>query len=311
MTQSNSELLQIGRAPQLDPAILKHLPLRCRVLVTKAHGVSSWATTARIDVERENGRKQSFFIKVVARDTGKAMVHGEFRSMSEIFRLMPDFVPKPIAWGTYQSKPNVAFFLREFKEMTGDMPRPASFATSLAKLHQTSVSPTGQFGFDTTTYAGNLPQFVKWENSWEVFFSKSLKHALNLEIAAKGRDKELELLIPALFNKVIPRLLRPLESGGRTVKPSLVHGDLWYANSGNDVNTNKPLVFDACSFYAHNEYEFGRWRTACNRFGPEYIAAYTSIVQVSAPKEDFEGRLDLYRLVINVMRGLVEKYGGD
>lgn len=42
-----------------------------------------------------------------------------------------------------------------------------------------------------------------------------------------GRNLELEELLPALFDKVIPRLLRPLESEGRTIKPSFVHGDLW------------------------------------------------------------------------------------
>lgn len=42
--------------------------------------------------------------------------------------------------------------------------------------------------------------------------------------------------------------------------------------------------------------EFGQWRPACNRFGDEYVAAYNTFAQISAPEEDFEGRLDLYRL---------------
>jgi hypothetical protein len=41
--------------------------------------------------------------------------------------------------------------------------------------------------------------------------------------------------------------------------------------------------------------EFGQWRPACNRFG-EYVAAYSIFTQISLPEEDFEGRLDLYRL---------------
>ncbi|KAG5661055.1 hypothetical protein KAF25_002698 [Fusarium avenaceum] len=191
-----------------------------------------------------------------------------------------------------------------------------------------SVSPTGKFGFHITTYAGNLPQFVAWEDSWETFFAKSMRQALDLEVERKGPSEELEILSRALFEKVIPRLLRPLESGGRTVKPSLVHGDLWYANSGIDVDNDQPLVFDACCFFAHNEYEFGQWRPACNRFGDEYVAAYNTFAQISTPEEDFEGRLDLYRLrfdthvtalfvdnetlrtqVLDVMRDLVQRYG--
>ena len=64
-------------------------------------------------------------------------------------------------------------------------------------------------------------------------------------------------MIPILFDKVIPLLLRPLENDGRSVKPCLVHGDLWFANSGIDITTNKSLVFDACSFDAHNECKRG------------------------------------------------------
>ena len=73
-----------------------------------------------------------------------------------------------------------------------------------------------------------------------------MRWALNRETEAKGEDPEFAILVPALFDKVIPRLLRPLESEGRSVKPSLVHGDLWYANSGIDVGTGLSLVFDAC-----------------------------------------------------------------
>lgn len=42
--------------------------------------------------------------------------------------------------------------------------------------------------------------------------------------------------------------------------------------------------------------EFGQWRPACNRFGDEYVVAYNTFAQISEPAEDFEGRLDLYRL---------------
>jgi protein-ribulosamine 3-kinase len=83
-----------------------------------------------------------------------------------------------------------------------------------------------------------------------------MRQALDLEIKAKGYDPEFDVLIPTLFDTVIPRLLRPLESDGRRAKPSLVHGDLWFANSGIDADSDEPLIFDACCFYAHNECNF-------------------------------------------------------
>lgn len=181
------------------------------------------------------------------------MVKGEFESMKTIASVLPEFIPHPVAWGEYAGVRDTFFFLCEYRDMVNDMPDPAEFTSLLAKLHQKGTSPTGKFGFHIPTYAGNLPQAVGWEDSWEAFFSKSMRYALDLEIKRKGASSELDVLSKILFEKVIPRLLRPLETGGRSVKPSLVHGDLWYANSGVDVNNGKLLVFDACCFYAHHE----------------------------------------------------------
>ncbi|KAJ5110528.1 hypothetical protein N7532_001063 [Penicillium argentinense] len=297
MNYSGADGLEFGSGnTKVDPAVLKELPEGCTIISTENHGVSFWAKTGRIDVSLHDGTPQSFFIKVVSHELGMNMTLGEFYSISAMHDTIPEFVPKPIACGTYSTIPDTYFFLCEFHDMIDDMPDPDRFGTLLSKLHQKSVSPTGKFGFHITTYAGNLPQFVEWENSWETFFAKTMKQALDLEIQRKGPSEELDVLSHALFERVIPRLLRPLESEGRVVKPSLIHGDLWYANAGIDVDSDQPLVFDACCFFAHNEYEFGQWRPACNRFGDEYIAAYSKFAQISPPEEDFEGRLDLYRL---------------
>jgi protein-ribulosamine 3-kinase len=184
------------------------------------------------------------------------MAHSEFEAMRTIKGVLPELVPQPIAWGTYTTVPETHFILSEFRDfhdIDEMIPDPDTLGSLLATLHKKSVSPNGKFGFHITMYAGNLPQNVGWEDSWETFFAKSMRYALDLEIERKGPDPELEILSQALFDKVIPRLLRPLESDGRRVKPSLVHGDLWYANSGVDKANGQNLIFDACSFYAHNE----------------------------------------------------------
>ncbi|KAE9369678.1 hypothetical protein N431DRAFT_380962 [Stipitochalara longipes BDJ] len=329
MNYHSAEGLEFGRGSnKIDPSVLAKLPIGCRVVSTKCHGVSFWANTGRIDTELAGGTTKAFFIKVISKDVGKNMVRGEFESMKAIHAVSPDFVSKPIAWGTYTTVPDTHFFLCEFRDMMEDMPEPHKFTARLADLHQNSKSPNGKFGFHVSTYGGNLPQMNEWEDSWERFFTKNMRLALDLEIRAKGHDPEFDVLVPVLFNKVIPRLLRPLESEGRSVKPSLVHGDLWYSNSGIDVDTNAPLVFDACCFYGHNEYEFGQWMPVCNRFGAEYLSAYHTYVHISPPEEDYNGRLDLYKLRFNThvsalfkenwtyreqmlgdMRDLVKRYG--
>ena len=76
---------------------------------------------------------------------------------------------------------------------------------------------------------------------------------IKMNVQRGGPWKEIETLEPDMVSKVIPRLLRPLETDGRSVKPSLVHGDLWCGNVAIDVATDLPLVYDPSSFYAHNE----------------------------------------------------------
>jgi len=204
------------------------------------------------------------------------MFASETASAEAIRAIVPDMVPRPLAWGAYASSPLTHFYLAEFRPLATRaivvaattisttlesnpepiLPDPARFAAKIAALHRDSVSPTGKFGFGITTYSGTLPHDNGWEDSWQVFFSKSLRAALEHEARAKGADDEVDRLAASVFETVIPRLLGPLESAGRSVKPALVHGDLWYGNAGVHAETGEPFVFDACCFYAHNECEW-------------------------------------------------------
>ena len=40
----------------------------------------------------------------------------------------------------------------------------------------------------------------------------------------------------------------------------------------------------------------GQWAPKCNRFGAEYVQAYHSHIHISPPEEDYQGRIDLYKL---------------
>ncbi|KAL6714824.1 hypothetical protein ACLMJK_007084 [Lecanora helva] len=158
-----------------------------------------------------------------------------------------------------------------------------------------------------------------------------MKHMLDLEEQAQGpQPEEMKIIVQSLFDKVIPRLLRPLETGGRSVIPSLVHGDFWHGNTSTDVETGEPLVFDASAFWGHNEYDL---RTMARRtrykFGPVWQKEYLKHYPASAPLEDFDARSALYilrselhdsalfpanpkyrQLFIQVARQLVEAYPG-
>ncbi|OBT61184.1 hypothetical protein VE03_09437 [Pseudogymnoascus sp. 23342-1-I1] len=114
-----------------------------------------------------------------------------------------------------------------------------------------------------------------------------------------GPWEEMERLKSAMIEKVIPRLLRPMESNGRFIKPSLVHGDLWYGNAAVDSETGRPLVYDPSSFYATN-HELGNWRPDRNKFDKNYFLEYHSLVGKSEPVDDYDDRNALYGMRFNL-----------
>lgn len=180
---------------------------------------------------------------------------GEYESMREICKVSPSFAPRPICWGSCTASAR-HFLMLEFHELESDPPSTADFARELAKLHKEGNSPNNMFGFHITTYNGNLPQDNAWTKSWEGFFSNGIRQMLTLEEEARGRSEELQELSKTLLGKVIPRLLRPLETQGRTVKPSLLHGDLWIGNVATKKETGQPVVFDSSAYYGHHECKF-------------------------------------------------------
>lgn len=217
--------------------------------------------------------------QVTQHDTGKGMVSGEFASMTALHKTVPDLTPAPIAWGTYASDSNVHFFLCSFVEMTDDVPEIQTFIPKIAELHKNGLSPNGKYGFSVPTYQGSIPQETAWTDSWEKFFTNSMKRWLAVEEASQGCDEEMKRLSEALISKVIPRLLRPLETGGRTIQPRLVHGDLWDGNTSTDADTDGPVIFDASCIYAHNEgeSETGDQAEDYPEHDPEIYAAYAKM----------------------------------
>ena len=219
--------------------------------------------------------------------------------MTELYKFAPTFIPKPYIWGKFESAPpSTYFFLLEFKDMTSKLPDPKPFCTELAKLHQTSVSPTGKFGFHIATTHGKLPQYMLWTSSWEILFRKILSDLLSLDLDTNGPWKEFQIVYERVLTLVLPVLIGPLESEGRAVKPCLLHGDLWDGNIGTDNKTGQTYIFDASSFYGHNELELGMWRDShlnCMSWDV-YGKAYLNIMGVSEPAHQFDDRNRIYHV---------------
>ena len=123
----------------------------------------------------------------------------------------------------------------------------------LARLHRDSVSPTGMFGFPVPTYKGHAPVNNEWCDRWEDWFARQFRMDVQFEQSVRGPDPEMDGLLEEFVAKVIPRLLRPLQTGGRSIKPGLVHTDIWHGNIHRDRASQEPIVFDACCVYGHHE----------------------------------------------------------
>ncbi|KFY81145.1 hypothetical protein V499_00079 [Pseudogymnoascus sp. VKM F-103] len=254
-------------------AFQSEIPLFQRPLGVTGLGSSLWASAYRVDSKNDAGEDESYFMKVSIGEQGRAALYGEFESTSKIHSVVRDFIPKPILWGSFKEIQNAHYYICKFYNLRPDLPEKFEFCAKVAELHSKSQSPNGKFGFHVITYNGNLPQENGYADTWEECF---------------------------VNDKVIPRLLRPMESGGRFIKPSLVHGDLWCGNAAVNSETGCQLVYDPSSFYAHNEYELGNWRPGRNKFDTSYFLAYESNMKKSEPMDDFDDRNALYSIRFNL-----------
>lgn len=225
------------------------------------------------------------------------MVASEYKSMKALYEIAPELVAEPIAWGAYTAEPETYFFVCRFCALSGAVPsQDGDFPALLAELHRRGVSPTGKFGMPYVTYSGRNPQFFPPSDSWEDCFARGLEVVFAVEEETHGPDEELCAPRDGIMRKVIPRLLRPLETTGRSLMPRLVHEDLWDGNASVDLSSGAPRIFDGVCFYAHNEYELGPWWAPRHKMTDKYVAEYVKHFPVSEPVEDFSDRGLLYRL---------------
>lgn len=238
--------------------------------------------------------------KVAYGETGRIMLRGEYESSKIIYGLMPDFIPQPFGFGRYKDpSPATYFYLSAFVAMdVATAPDPAEFTGRLAHMHKISKSPTGNFGFHVATCDGDRAHVVEWQESWAVFFRNLFLGVCDLDLKRNGPWPEYERAIQQMANKVIPRLLDPLQAEGRQLKPCLIHGDIWEGNMGINLETGHSLLFDAGSYFAHNEMELGHWRCEFTSvFRSEvYMQEYLRHYPAAEPAGEFDDRNRLYSL---------------
>jgi len=273
-------------------------------------GSSGWASFQRIEVSQPPRPGLSFFVKTSTR-TAKEMFEGEalgLRAMLECSTYNSNSeeddssavlkIPEVFHWGDKPS--GGSFLVMEYLNLggrSGGKNGEYAFGRAMAKMHSTNPvdvpgagNPEGKYGFNLENTIGGTPQPNPWTEGgttedWIQFYSdERIGHQLQLA----GDTSLLKLWT----NDVAPRLHLLFE--GITIRPSLLHGDLWSGNIGSasDQGTSLPTIYDPAVYWGHHEAEWGMsW---CASFGGSFWDGYRSVLPEDKGFQDRKPLYDAY-----------------
>ncbi|XP_007433947.1 ketosamine-3-kinase isoform X1 [Python bivittatus] len=244
------------------------------------------------------------YVKCNAKAEARRMFDGEMASLTTILQTQTVKVPKPIK--VIDLPEGGALFVMEHLDMRSLNRHAEKLGIQLADLHlhnqklgeklkkdanaigksedQMDIHFVEEFGFNSVTCCGYLPQVNDWQQDWVNFFTRQrIQPQMDL-IEKNSGDREarelwaqLQLKIPSLFGEL-------------KIVPALLHGDLWGGNVAED--DSGPVIFDPASFYGHSEYELAI-AGMFGGFSGSFYSAYHSKIPKAA---GFDKRLKLYQL---------------
>ena len=139
-----------------------------------------------------------------------------------------------------------------------DISEQEAYMAPLIALHIRSEgkSPNGKFGFGVNTRFGYMSQSNDWEDSWQTWWTKHMKVVVAREEGIRGtHSPENKMLTDDFLNTVLTLYLSPLETGARSIKPCLCHGDMWPGNVKYKLDNESVIIYDANALWGHNESE--------------------------------------------------------
>ncbi|KAI0561151.1 Fructosamine/Ketosamine-3-kinase [Gracilaria domingensis] len=242
-------------------------------------GSSGWAVMHMITTDK--GKR--LFAKVSRENV--EMFAGEKESLSAMFNTHTIRVPEVYHCGSLRGIEG-SFIIMEALDLYSVFDQ-ARLGENLAKMHL--AEPTideakeGKFGFVVDNTLGPTPQPNGWMDDWVEFFrERRLRHQLMLtndsNLIRKG-------------NELCSRLDELFEDVKGTIKPSILHGDLWSGNVNGVGKSAEPVIYDPASYYGHHEAEFGMsW---CMELTTAFWTSYRKFIPEA---EGFKTRRKLYQL---------------
>ncbi|WP_242093205.1 fructosamine kinase family protein [Aestuariivivens sediminicola] len=221
----------------------------------------------------------TYFLKCNSSPRALHMFEMEANGLQIINNTKTIKTPEVLHYGTFE---NAAFLLLEYIESKSASAEDfARLGSQLAKLHHCTADT---FGLALDNYIGSLAQRNTPHEQWIQFY---LHERLLPQIHMATQQGLLDLKeCPS-----IGTLTNTLESLMPSVKPSLLHGDLW---SGNYIISKEgvPYLIDPAAYYGHHEVDLAMTRLF-GGFGQSFYEAYQAV----HPKDtQTASRIDIYQL---------------
>ena len=201
---------------------------------------------------------QDFFVKLNSADALDMFI-AEAEGLQEIANSKTVRAPRPVCWGTAGES---AWLVMEYLPL-GGRGAAAELGRQLAAMHRIEQD---EFGWQRGNTIGATPQINTRTRDWTEFWRKH-RLGFQLSLAAQhgygGRLQQLgERLMdgfPALFT-------------GHSLRPALLHGDLWSGNFG-ILRTGEPVIFDPAVYFGDRETDLAMTELF-GGFGEAFYAAY-------------------------------------
>jgi len=204
--------------------------------IQQKKGIGGGSINSAYQVTGNDG--QQYFIKLNSASL-EFMFQVEFDSLNELLQVDMIQIPRPVCFGTAESK---SYLVLEYITMksSGDQQQ---LGYALAQMHKITAS---QYGWYQDNIIGSTPQRNNKHSNWLTFWREErLLPQVNM-LYDKGYKKQLQALSDKLLNNLDSLL------ANHNPAASLLHGDLWSGNYAfNDQG--RPVIFDPALYYGDRE----------------------------------------------------------
>ena len=210
-----------------------------------------------------------------------AVLAGEYRSLCLMIELGVGGYPRAVS---FVQNNGAAVLLMEYLQLTSMSGQSgADLAEALYRQHAITSK---QYGWAEDNHIGLSPQLNGFMDSWIEFY-RDRRLLPQLEWAvARG--------LPARSAQRVERLMTNLPEfiNEGSIKPALLHGDLWGGNVAVNRSTGQPVLYDPAPYFGDAEADLAMTRL----FGGFPASFYAEYDSRSKPKPGRETRVRIYNL---------------